>query len=162
MLNELAMRYKNGDDKAFDELYKKSLPIVRAAIFSYIKDPEDMKDLAQDVYMKLSTRIKDYQTGSFENFIYTIAKNTAIDFLRKKKEEKIDDIDTISSTPDLNPCLKFALNHLDEDEKNIFLMKVLLNTSTKHLAKIFNLTPYDVNKIYKRAKLKLKKELTTL
>ena len=159
MLCELAQRCKNGDKKAFDELYLKSLPITRAAIFSYVKDPEDMKDLVQSVYLKLATKINDFESGSFENFIYTMAKNTAIDFLRKKKEEIIDDVDSISSSNELNPCLRFAINHLDETHKNVFLMKVLLNSSTKHLSKIFNLTPYEINKIYKEAKLQLRKEL---
>jgi len=158
MLEKLVARYKNGDTKAFDEIYQKTLPITKAAIFSYIKDPEDMKDLTQDVYLKLTTKIDNYKGGSFENFIYTMAKNTAIDFLRKKKEEKIDDIDSISSN-NINPCLKFAINTLDELHKNIFLMKVLLNTSTKQLSKIFNMSPYEVNKAYKEAKIILRKEL---
>ena len=161
-INELAILYKNGDKKVFEELYKKTLPIVRAAIFSYIKDPEDAKDLVQTVFLKVHENIKNYEKGSFENWIYTLAKNTSIDFIRKHKEELIDEVDNISSNDSINPYLRFALNHLSTDEKNIFLMKVLLNASTKTLTKIFNMTPYDINKIYKEAKLKLKKELKDL
>ena len=161
-LNELAILYKNGKKEVFDELYNKSLPIVKAAIFSYVVNPDDAKDLVQTVFLRVHEKIKSYDAKSFENWIYTLAKNQAIELIRKKKEEKLEEINNISSNDNLNPCIRFALKHLTEEEKNIFLMKVLLNSSTKDLTKIFNLTPYEINKIYKDAKLKLKKELKGL
>ncbi len=160
-INKLAFEFKKGNNQVFDELYQKTLPIVKAAIFSYLNDMEDAKDLIQIVYLKVSSNIKSYTSGSFENWLYTIAKNATLDHLKKKKTERIDEIDTISDEVK-NPMLRIALSKLDPISKDIFLMKVLLNTSTKHLAEIFNLSTYDVNKLYKEAKTKLKKELKDL
>lgn len=160
-LNFLANEFKKGNKDAFDKLYEKSLPIVKAAIFSYLKDKEDAKDLIQVIYLKVSNNISSFESNSFENWIYTIAKNTTLDFLKKKKEERLEEVDFISDEIK-NPNLHFAISKLDNLHKDIFLAKVLINTSTKNLAKIFNLSPYEVNKIYKEAKEILKKELKDL
>ncbi len=160
-LTRVAISFKNGNIKAFDILYKEGEPIARAAVFNYVKNKDDIDDLIQIIFLKVNDNISKFESKSFENWLYTISKNTAIDFIREKKIELIENVDILSDEFK-NPIINIALSKLDPLEKEIFLMKVLLNSSIKSLSKIFNLSSYDIRKMYFSAKEKLKKELKDL
>lgn len=156
-LENWVQEYKNGNQNAFDKIYKETFSLVRFAIYTYVQDKYTIEDLIQDTYMKVNERIKAYNAKNFKNWIYTIAKNTAIDYVRKKRETHIENADFISSSE--NPYLSYVLNHLDNDKREVFLMKVLCGHTTKKIASILNLEPSTVNQYYYQAKAILKKNL---
>lgn len=159
-LEKLAASYISGDELAFNKIYDETMPLVRSIIYSYIKDNETIKDLIQDVYTKISLNIKDYQTKSLLNWIYTITKNTALDYIKKKKEDNIDNVDIISdNNSSYKPLLKIVIKTLDYPEREIFLLKVLEGYTTKELSKILNMTKNQINYSYNMAKNKLREEL---
>lgn len=160
-IDKLAIEYKNGNQKAFDSIYKNTINLVRFAIYSYIQDAEIINDLIQDTYMKVIDKISSYKENSFNSWIYTIAKNTALDYLKRKKEEYIEDPNLISVSNN-NPYLNYAINLLSNDEKEVFLMKVLCGYTTKKISEILLLNTYLVNSLYYQAKEKLKKELEAI
>ena len=59
----------------------------------------------------------------------------------------------------MHPYLYYAIRHLDEVEREVFLMKVLCGHTTKRISEILGLSKMVVNKTYYEAKEKLKKEL---
>ena len=134
-LEKLVEEYKNGNEKSFDLLYEKTLPIVKAAIINYITDRETVLDLIQDTYLVFVEKKDSYQSKSFSNYIYTIAKNKALDYLKKKKELLLDDYDYI---PDYNlsPCLNYLINKLEEPLREVFILKVLVLPTEVILAKL--------------------------
>lgn len=160
-IDKLAIEYKNGNQKAFDSIYKNTVNLVRFAIYSYIQDAEIINDLIQDTYMKVIEKISSYKENSFNSWIYTIAKNTALDYLKRKKEEYIEDPNLIS-TSNNNPYLNYAISKLSNDEKEVFLMKVLCGYTTKKISEILSLNTYLVNSLYYQAKEKLKRELEAI
>ena len=147
--------YKSGNDKAFDYIYKETLPLVRVAIYRYIQNRNVIEDLIQDTYMKVARGIKIYDSKNFKNWIYTIAKNTTLDYIKKKKEIISDNLDCVSTGS--NPYLNYALNHLDDNLKEVFLLKVLCGHTTKKIAEALNLKPQEVNQMYYQAKNELKR-----
>jgi RNA polymerase sigma-70 factor (ECF subfamily) len=147
--------YKSGNDKAFDYIYKETLPLVRVAIYRYIQNRNVIEDLIQDTYMKVARGIKIYDSNNFKNWIYTIAKNTTLDYIKKKKEIISDNLDYVSTGS--NPYLNYALNHLDDNLKEVFLLKVLCGHTTKKIAEALNLKPQEVNQMYYQAKNELKR-----
>lgn len=147
--------YKSGNDKAFDYIYKETLPLVRVAIYRYIQNRNVIEDLIQDTYMKVARGIKIYDSKNFKNWIYTIAKNTTLDYIKKKKEIISDNLDYVSTGS--NPYLNYALNHLDDNLKEVFLLKVLCGHTTKKIAEALNLKPQEVNQMYYQAKNELKR-----
>ena len=147
--------YRKGNDYAFDYIYKETLPLVRVAIYRYIQDRSIIEDLIQDTYMKVAKGIKVYDSKSFKNWIYTIAKNTTLDYIKKKKEIISDNLDYVSTSS--NPYLNYALNHLDDNLKEVFLLKVLCGHTTKKIAEALNLKPQEVNQMYYQAKDELKR-----
>ena len=64
-LEKLVEEYKNGNEKSFDLLYEKTLPIVKAAIINYITDRETVLDLIQDTYLVFVEKKDSYQSKSF-------------------------------------------------------------------------------------------------
>ncbi|MGM9969669.1 MAG: RNA polymerase sigma factor [Anaeroplasma sp.] len=160
-LEKLAFEYINGNEDAFDLIYKETISFVRVAIYQYVQDPDVIDDLVQDTYMKAINNLKNYQNKNINNWLYTIAKNTALDYVKKKKETKIEDVSLIPDRVKL-PYLNYAISHLDELERNIFLFKVLCSYTTKKIATLLDVNINLVNKLYYQAKEKLKKELEAL
>src|SRR3989338_1254753 len=68
-----------------DIVIKYQKPIV-GFHYNFLKNPQDAEDLAQDTFLKiyLNLRYFDEKKGEFKNWIFKIAKNIFIDFLRKK------------------------------------------------------------------------------
>jgi len=157
-LNKLVIDYKNGNEIAFDKIYNSTINMVKCAIVTYIKDNDVILDLCQETYMTFVNNIDKYENISINNYLYTIAKNKAIDYLKKKKELLIDNYDNLNSDS-INPYINFALNKLEDEEREVFFLKVLVGYSTKKIALSLNKDPYLVNKLYYDAKDKLKKEL---
>lgn len=159
-LEKYAIMYKNGDEQAFNIIYDNTIKMVRSLIYTYIKDNELIKDLIQDVYMKFSSSIKTYEAKSVINYLYTITKNTVIDYIKKKKELLNLDVDLISdSNTNFKPLLKIVINTLNEQEREIFLLRTLEGYSIKEISIMLNITKNQVNYSYKISKEKLRKEL---
>ena len=77
---------KNNDNSAFEELVKRYLPLIFGFVKRYTGNQDNASDIVQEVFVKVWKNIKSFdQTKSFKTWIFTIAKRTAIDELRKKK-----------------------------------------------------------------------------
>ena len=75
-----------GDQKAFRLLLKKHQSAIHHVIFKLVRNQEESWDLVQETFLKafcsLSSYKKDYR---FTTWLYKIATNCSIDYLRKKK-----------------------------------------------------------------------------
>ncbi|MEI7451887.1 MAG: RNA polymerase sigma factor [Candidatus Falkowbacteria bacterium] len=84
---KLITDYFSGDTKSLDLLIAKYLDVVYRLVFCYVKNAADADDLTQEVFVKVWQHLKSFdQAKSFKNWVLAIAKNTALDFLRKKKD----------------------------------------------------------------------------
>ena len=60
---------------------------------NFTTNEEDAQELAQDTFVKVWKKIKHFDAKkNFNTWLLTIARNTAIDFLRKKKEIVFSDL----------------------------------------------------------------------
>lgn len=152
-------KYKQGNQSSFDKIYHETKALVRFAIYSKIPNSFLIDDLIQDTYVKVNQMIISYQSSNFRSWIYTIAKNIALDYLKKKKEVTMENMDFLPDAKSTHPYLYYAIRHLTEEEREVFLMKVLCGHTTKRISSILNLKPSIVNLYYYSAKQKLKKYL---
>jgi len=53
-------------------------------------DPEEAKDLAQDVFVRVYRNLDKYQPGTFEGWLYRITKNLFLDRVRAKKRVRYE------------------------------------------------------------------------
>jgi RNA polymerase sigma-70 factor (ECF subfamily) len=80
---------QNGDSQAFNRLFDLYKNKVFAFISGLINNKSDTEELTQEVFVKIWTNRMNFDTNqSVNSFIYTIARNTVYDFLRKKLSHK--------------------------------------------------------------------------
>jgi RNA polymerase sigma-70 factor (ECF subfamily) len=85
--------YKNGDEQIFKSLVDKYTPPLYNFVV-HLADKNNAADIVQETFIKVWKNMRkfDAEKASFKTWIFTIAKNTATDFLRKKKSIVFSDI----------------------------------------------------------------------
>ena len=75
-----------GDQAAFKQLVKKYHNAIYSLIYRIVHDREQIEDLTQEVFVKAFASIKNFNPEyAFSTWLYKIATNSSIDYLRKKK-----------------------------------------------------------------------------
>ncbi len=76
----------NKDEKAFFEFYQKNKSRLFNFINRQIQNREDSEEVLQDSFLALIDGLRDFRgQSSLKTFLFSIAKNKAINKLRKKK-----------------------------------------------------------------------------
>ncbi len=82
----LVKRAMGGDEQAYSELVDKYQRALYFHILKMIKDKEQVNDLVQEAFVKAFDNLNTYSTNyAFSTWLYRIATNHTIDYLRKKK-----------------------------------------------------------------------------
>jgi len=100
---ELVSRVRAGDQNAMGTLYDRYSPLVYAVALRVLADTGAAEDVLQEVFMQLwrNPARFDASRGSLGAWLAVIARNRAIDALRKHRyESDIEDI-VVSVEPDL-------------------------------------------------------------
>mgnify|MGYP001265220125 FL=1 len=92
-----------GDEKAYSELTQKYQKPLYFHVRKMIRNPDFAEDLVQDIFLKAFKSLKNYKNDyAFSTWLYRIATNHTIDYLRKKKLETLsihaDDSDDTHAT----------------------------------------------------------------
>ena len=83
---QLIADYLQGDEASLELLIKRYLKPIYSFIYRYVENAQDAEDATQEVFVKVWKHLEKFdQSKSFKTWIFSIAKNTAIDFLKKKK-----------------------------------------------------------------------------
>lgn len=83
---QLIANYFAGDEKSFEFLVRRYLKPIYIFIYRYVGNEQDAEDVTQEVFVKVWRNLKRFdQYKSFKTWVFSIAKNAAIDFLKKKK-----------------------------------------------------------------------------
>ncbi|PIE90867.1 MAG: hypothetical protein CR997_04380 [Acidobacteria bacterium] len=86
----------NGDGRHFDVLVRRYQQHVMSLIFKHVRNQEAARDLTQDVFFKVYRKLKNFKGESkFSSWLYRIAVNESIDYLRKQKRQSEDSLQTI-------------------------------------------------------------------
>jgi RNA polymerase sigma factor (sigma-70 family) len=92
---ELLQAARLGDDKAFIELCRRISPSVKRRIYSILQNQEDTEDALQDTLLRAYVHLNGFRGGcKFGTWITTIATNTALMILRKKRARSESHFDT--------------------------------------------------------------------
>lgn len=91
---ELLLRIAEGDEKAFNELFR----LYRDRLYSYLLRITKSKSIAEeatlDIFMKIwNGRALLPEIRNFDGFLYRILQNSAIDYLRKAKRSRLQQIE---------------------------------------------------------------------
>jgi len=141
----LVERARNGDTEAFDELVVKYTPKLYGLVYHMTSNREDTNDVLQDVFAKAYRSLKRFRGKSkFYTWIYSIATNMTLNFLKKRGRQRklsLDDVDssieqdkdfieaTSKSDPvretnirELQERLNMAMQELSDDHRAVVTM----------------------------------------
>lgn len=98
---QLAEACRRLDHRAFQILMERYLPAILNFVRQYAKVPEDADDITQETFFKVWKYIGRYKKGKgFRPWLYTIARNTALDHLKRKRSVSFSSLDDADN--DLN------------------------------------------------------------
>lgn len=158
------------EKERFIDIIKANKRIIFKVIYSYCKDPEERKDLGQEIVIQLWKSLKNYNDQyKISTWIYKIALNVAIssyrkDLHRKKNTTLLDeDIFQIADDDDLanedldgkTELLYRFINDLDEFNRAVIIL-YLEENSYREIAEILGITETNVGSKINRIKNKLR------
>jgi RNA polymerase sigma factor (sigma-70 family) len=122
----LVARARRGEPEAFDILVERYKERLYATLYHMTSNHEDANDLVQDALIKAYKSLGSFKgQSSFYTWVYRIAVNRTINFLKRRKNRNhfsLDDIDaSIQTDPDfvelmshVTPRREVGLNELQE------------------------------------------------
>jgi RNA polymerase sigma factor (sigma-70 family) len=122
---ELVLQAMEGEQKAYGELLGRYRDAIYFMLLKMVSNPSDAEDLTIEAFGKAFKNIKQYTPNyAFSTWLFKIATNNCIDFIRKKKLNNIS-IDQNSHNEDSMP-MTIPSDGLDPEENLISQQKVVL------------------------------------
>ena len=96
---QLVADYLNGEESAFPALLSRYLKPVYNFAYRMTASKADAQDIAQETFFKAWRNLKKYRREkNFKTWLFAIARNTAIDYLRKRKDFTFSDLSARSGS----------------------------------------------------------------
>lgn len=143
--------------------------------FLYDCSEEDVEETIAETFVKFWKVSKNFElneTYSLKSYIYTIARNVAIDKRRKLRRESIFSIEEVVleipsdfsvekqiEQKEIETILHECLADMKEPDKSIFLYRYFYGYKIKEIAELLDLSIKKVENILYRGKEKLRKDL---
>src|SRR5271165_5211249 len=93
---EIIARAQKGDSAAFNDIVLAYRKRILGTITRLIARPEDVEDVAQEVFLRLYFSLDQLRTAEvFEPWLYRLTVNAAYDYLRKQRrrmESRMSDL----------------------------------------------------------------------
>lgn len=169
-LRKIFADLKLNNKESYELLYKNYYSLVYGIVFSIIKNKESTEDIVQEVFVKIYNMSKDkFPEKSELSWLYTVAKNEALSFYRKKKQivsieeiyEVSEESNEIEELIDKHTYNKI-ISGLNDQEKEIVSLKILSKFTFKKIGQMLCLPTATVQWKYYKAVNSLKISLGNL
>ena len=140
---QLIEKVLRGNTNAFSAIIKSTEKLVAQIVFKMINNPEDRKDIAQDVYLKAFSKLSGFKFQSkLSTWIAQIAYNTCLSYLEKKKLFFPNAINNENEFADnaLELISAKSINMFDNEQENILSKKEIseiLKTEIEKLPPVY-------------------------
>ncbi len=179
-------RYSQGDKEALSVIYDCMARMVFSVAYAIVGNYEDAEDVLQDTMIEIMKYAHTFQPGTnAKAWILTMTRHLAVDIVRKRKPsipyddwvaQSPDDDDQAFETDDaINRDLETSINHdstpeiedglpdvsemlgiLNEEDRQILILRLYSGLSYKDISKMMGLTVSVAQKRYQRAIKKIK------
>lgn len=130
-----------------EELYKNYSKLVFGVIYSILKNTDETEDVLQNVFIKIFKLDNEkLPTKSHFSWLYSVAKNETINYIKKHSKEKnfenlyeISDNDTEIEKVLDKEYFNNLINNLPTKQQEILSLKIVSNLSFKEIANILNM-----------------------
>lgn len=174
-------RIVQGDKDGLRVIYEEYIGYIYAIVLDVLKSKENAEDISADFFIKLWSVAGSYRPGSgHRGWMARIARNMAIDFLRKHKREELNDRmedagdekesgsrgrsiysgDTASLVEEeviSDMSLQEALMQLNEKEREVIHLKIMADMTFKDIAELLHVPMGTITWRYQSAIKKLRR-----
>ncbi len=137
---DLVIKYKEGDNRAFEEIYLRYNKKLNRLIYNYIYNSTEVEDVFHEVIIRVLRHIDKFNLSmSFSSWVYQIAVNCSKNFLNlKTKSEVLQNKEKLRVRMNFQNCnsleddilkdfdmVEFnnAINSLGDKFKDVFLLR---------------------------------------
>jgi RNA polymerase sigma-70 factor (ECF subfamily) len=181
---ELIADYVSGaDENAINVLINRHLKLVYNFSYKLVGNAEDAEEITQETFVKIWKNIEKYKKGqSFKAWLMKIARNTAIDLLRKKKSFSFSDFETstgenllVDTLADSEPgpmeltarshdgnFLNDILENLSQIYKEVIVLRYQDGMTFEEIAKFLDKPLDTVKSQHRRALIRIRQLMETL
>src|SRR6267142_2577861 len=163
---ELIVRAQAGDRGAHEAIVNHFAPMVFRLISRFFRNREDVEDLAQEVFLKLFSRIDQIRPAdNFPGWLARVTVNTCYDELRKTRRRKTAmetygpeltaERSVAPAEPEMLGKARLALQGLDPKLRVPLVLKEVEELSVEEIARTMGLTQTNVKVRLFRARKKL-------
>ena len=129
---ELVINAKQGDRNSFEKLILKYSKGLYGFVFNMLGQTQATQDVVQETFFKAFSNLHSFNMSKgFSTWLYTIAKNSALNYIKANKKYTFSDIEEKASDSS-NPEVVFINNEASKD-----LVKAIDNLSEKHRILIY-------------------------
>jgi RNA polymerase sigma factor (sigma-70 family) len=151
-------RLRQGDEQAFNYFYNRYRKLVLAVLLSLIHDPEDAKDLTNDVFAAFwSQRGRLSIVFSVPSYLKRMAHNVAANFLAKKHEAiPFEEEANGTNDPDVSARMDAELLEakLSEKEFTVLFLHDACGLSFREIAPLIGRSVDGTSGFYTRSRVK--------
>ena len=129
---QLVRQYLSGKQTALNTLITRYTSQLYAFSYRYAGNGTDAQDIVQDTFIKAWKALASFDVSkSFKVWIYTIAKNTGLDWLKKKRPELFSHYETDDELNPVADALKDDTELPDELAHNAHIYEELAQAITE-------------------------------
>lgn len=168
---------REGNTRNFEILIDRYKKKIINFIYRMIFDYDEAQSLAQDAFLKVYESIPNYESReNFQAFIYTVAKNITLNYIKKQKrvqffssflpgktEENVFRTEStqhaVMEKDGQEQMMLAALKELNENQRLALILKVYLDFSYNRIADITGWSVPKIETLISRAKGKLKEHI---
>lgn len=169
---------KEGNVSAYSELVDRYRDFVYGMVLRMVRNPMDAEELAQDAFIKAYNKIGSFRKeAKFATWLYRIAYNETVSFLRKKKvvmttieESGMDNIPEAEvqdgmmglDEKEQKELVKIALGKLNPVDAALVDLFYLGGSSINEICEIMHMSESNVKVRLHRLRKKLYEEMNAL
>ncbi|MDD3284733.1 MAG: sigma-70 family RNA polymerase sigma factor [Patescibacteria group bacterium] len=168
---DLIQKAKNGNSDAFGNLYDIYIEKIYNFIYYKTYHKETAEDITSSTFLKVFTKLNTFNENksSFSTWIYTIARNTVIDYFRTQKNNfDIEDIWDLSNDENIDidvenriqlEKLREYLKKIDKEKREIIILRVWEGLSYKEISEIIGKTEDNCKMTFSRVIRQLRNDM---
>lgn len=183
--HDLVTRAREGDQEAFGILVEENQKRIYNLLLRMTGNPDDAAELSQEAFLNAWRGLKNFQAdSSFATWVYRLANNVCIDFLRREKRRQaismtvsLDDTgpdedarqaeipderyspEKQAQRSELKEALADGLRTLTDEHRQVLVMRELSGLSYAEIAAALGLDEGTVKSRIARARTNLKNYL---